>query len=417
MSSTDSTDSTSSSSSSDPLGAAPGTPPSLVPLIGPVIMGQVATILFYGILVSVFTRFLGSKAWTRANWSLRITILFVVALSSAAVGLAIHDLWFYATLVTADPNVATNGTVLQAIEPGIVGLIALLDQVTLVLRVAKIVSNRYFRYIFMAVCFAGSIIGMYGACAMAAWSVSYHYNNYTDYTKELLSWQDVILLWLWSNAGVDLLITCVYIIALRKRLAGGTETTNNVLRLIILCAIRTAAYTSIFAMTAAILAQVFGLENTSNSLINYAFWEPLCVLYPLSLFTTLSIGDSIVNKLGDAQFRSSQRLSGMSGTSALPRFYVSDGAALNGNGVGKGLANGTGGRHGLHGIEGSSRPASRREIDLFADDDDDAELGGMLGRNRSNLSVGRIDGGVKGVMVQVEKEEKVETEPERVDIV
>ncbi|GJN92582.1 hypothetical protein Rhopal_005613-T1 [Rhodotorula paludigena] len=95
------------------------------------------------------------------------------------------------------------------------------------------------------------------------------------------------------------------------------------MRLVLISAIRSAAYTAIVAIIAAITAQVFELDDPMTYLICCsshdllcgvmnqadpsarvdAFWEPLPSIYALSLFTTLSIADNVVARLSDPMLR------------------------------------------------------------------------------------------------------------------
>ncbi|GAA5839382.1 hypothetical protein JCM11251_003964 [Rhodosporidiobolus azoricus] len=300
--------------------------------LGPVIMGQVATVLFYGILLSVFTRFLGSASWKRASPLLRGVMLVVIGLATVATGLGIHDLWHYASLVTDDIAVVLSGSMPQAVEPLISGVTGFTVQAVLVLRVAKVITNRYFRWAFIGLMLAGALLSFIASCFFTAYSVGYRLGTFLTVKDRLnFTWNGLFELWLFSGGAVDILITVTYIFALRKRIGGRTETSNSVLRLIALCAVRCAAYTSIVAIVGAVLAPIY---PSDESFYAYAFWEPLAVLYALSLFTTLGVADSITAKLSDPAL---QRVSGPAGSGstgssgekgngngkALPRFFVS----------------------------------------------------------------------------------------------
>ncbi|GAA5850001.1 hypothetical protein JCM8547_000978 [Rhodosporidiobolus lusitaniae] len=376
-------------------------------IIGPVIIGQVACILLYGVLLAVFSRFLTSSAWGRATWPLRTVTVFVVCLATVSTGLGINDIWFYSTLVSTDYALIQAGTTAQCVEPVIAGLAAFAVQILLVLRVAKVVTNRYLRWGFIAFMASASLLALYGAAAMSAWSIAYHFNLDIDYTQELsMGWEDIFQMWLWTSGGIDVLITIVYIIALSKRLNGGTETSKNVFKHIALCAIRCAAYTSILAATAAILAQVYGFYNLDSYTLSYPFWEMLPPLYALSLFTTLGVADDIRHALRDPMLQRVQVTNGSnldksfraSGSTGLPQFYVSD-VAEN--------------RNRIESIERARSARSRRdEESLFGTGSADADLesglqgGDAIGRSASNLGLG----GGGGVMVQVEKVKQVDDE-------
>ncbi|GAA5904276.1 hypothetical protein JCM6882_003185 [Rhodosporidiobolus microsporus] len=374
-------------------------------IIGPIIIGQVTTIFLYGILLNIFTHFLGSKAWTRASWSLRCTILVVFAVCTASIGLAMNDIWHFSTQITGSLDVYLAGTVPQAVEPALTGVIGLVVQIVLVVRVCKIITNRFLRAAFIFCVVGAGILGLYGAAGVAAWGVYYVPNPSVDVSDKFgFDWLGLFKIWLWTTASVNILITLVYIFAIHQRFSGGKRTTVSVLRLIVLGANRSAAYTSFFALVAAAIITGFGIDNISTYLISYAFLEPLPVLYALSLFTTLNVGDSLHERLSNPDLRVIR--SGGKTPSQLPDFVLSSSA---GDGEGRRSSD----------LSGRSGPllGERRATGGSDDAYDEAEnglnvtkSGRALTPRASFTNDGRrsLDG--RGIMVQVEKEEKVEKE-------
>ncbi|GAA5850004.1 hypothetical protein JCM8547_000979 [Rhodosporidiobolus lusitaniae] len=379
-------------------------------VLGPVILGQVAQILLYGILVVVFFRFLTSSAWSRAKWHLRLVSIFVVGLATASTGLGINDIWFYATAITADINVILGGTAAQGYEPVLLGVIAFTVQVVLVLRVVKVIPQKYFRWVFIFVMISCALIGLYGAIAMTAWSIAYHFDPLVDYKHDLgLTWAGIFKIWLWTTAAVDVVITLIYVFALCKRLGGGTETTNNVLRVVVGSAARTAAYTSILQVVSAILTQVYGLDDPNTYLICYAFWEPLPAIYALSLFTTLGVADNVVTRLGDPNLRATNGTNldksfDASRSNGLPQFYVSD--------VGQPESTGErprSVRSAMSRANGRGEGGGEGER-MFRDEDLERGLGVGQMHGRSTTSLVPPEAGVR---VEVEKVEQVDDEKEQ----
>ncbi|KAG0658109.1 hypothetical protein C6P46_006068 [Rhodotorula mucilaginosa] len=92
-------------------------------------------------------------------------------------------------------------------------------------------------------------------------------------------------LWLWAAATADISISLVCAISLKSRLHGYTREVDSLLhRLVIIC-FRTAAYTSLMAIVAAILATIYHANFTLHLYITFAFWLGLPALYGIALFT------------------------------------------------------------------------------------------------------------------------------------
>lgn len=112
-------------------------------------------------------------------------------------------------------------------------------------------------------------------------------------------------------------ISLSYIWLLRRKLRGGNDVTVSVVRMIGRIILQSASYTAVMACIAAVLTSALSQYDPATYLINYAFWEPLSILYPLSLFSTLGIADRVVSKLSD--FPSSLQVPSTSGSLLQPR--------------------------------------------------------------------------------------------------
>ncbi|GAA5901733.1 hypothetical protein JCM8208_003571 [Rhodotorula glutinis] len=286
--------------------------PNIDSITGPVILGQVAAVMMYGVLLSEFSSYLHSPAWRRTGRGMSWVICGIMLAVTASVALAIHDIFFYGTLFTEDLDFILHGTRPQAVEPIVAGVIAFSVHMVLVQRVLKILPSRWIRWTFAAFVGTGALLGLLASCMYGAIGVLYH--NY-DFSGWPWTWDAWFSTWLWSVAAVDVLITSVYVWALCKRLSGGTQLRQSVLRLLVLAAGRTAMYTAILAVIAAVLGESWGINEPYKNFICYAFWEPLPPLYALSLFTTLSVADNVVARLGDPALRKHDQVE-----SILPRF-------------------------------------------------------------------------------------------------
>ncbi|GAA5845662.1 hypothetical protein JCM11251_002083 [Rhodosporidiobolus azoricus] len=233
----------------------------------------------------------------------------------------------------------------MVIQPIFTGVIAVTVQLVLGLRVAKVINSRLVRYIFLFLNTSGSVVMLYGTAGYTAWGVLWVQDNSIDYTKNLggLSWIGFALL---------------------------------------------------------------GFDDYNTYLTPYALFEPLPVLYALSLFTTLPVLDPGPRRLSD--FSSNKAVHKGCGPSQLPDFVIPSSippSLENGNGSGRRSSDLSGGaeldgratnasdaysaEHGLNVIRSGKTITS--QASFFNDE-----------RGGSRLFDGR------GIMVQVEKEQKVE---------
>lgn len=166
---------------------------------GPVILGQVAAVMMYGVLLSEFSSYVHSPAWRRTGRAMRCIICGIMLAvtgaslplspprpttgseadsrltsATASVALALHDIFFYGTLPTDDLDFILHGTRAQAIEPVVAGVIAFAVQVILIQRVLKILPSRWIRCTFGALVGIGALLGLFASCMYGAIGVLYH---------------------------------------------------------------------------------------------------------------------------------------------------------------------------------------------------------------------------------------------------
>lgn len=68
-----------------------------------------------------------------------------------------------------------------------------------------------------------------------------------------IDWTNAVFIWMWTAAGIDLLISSSYIYNLTRRLGGVTSSVGaqSVLKLIVRLVVQSAAFTAILAIAAA----------------------------------------------------------------------------------------------------------------------------------------------------------------------
>ncbi|KAI5479931.1 hypothetical protein MNV49_002221 [Pseudohyphozyma bogoriensis] len=180
-------------------------------IVGPVLLGQVFALTAYGVLLSTFYHYSCSEAWPRISRILKVTVWAVVVLNAFECALAAHDIWYYGTLLSDDVYTLLAGTLVECLEPLVSGLVAAIVQTLLAIR------------------------GSRG-------------------------------IWMWFEAGTDLIISLVYVFLIRQRIkAGVNDVTGSVLRLIITITLQSASYTAILALVTAIINQIFSTESSNLS--------------------------------------------------------------------------------------------------------------------------------------------------------
>lgn len=95
-------------------------------------------LMLYGILLSAVYSFCTSTAFPRTTTFSRAIIATVVVLTSLHTALNVNDILHFGTLQARDEGSLLTGTLVEACEPFVVGLIGALVEAILVLRAAKV---------------------------------------------------------------------------------------------------------------------------------------------------------------------------------------------------------------------------------------------------------------------------------------
>ncbi|KAM0751447.1 hypothetical protein T439DRAFT_380411 [Meredithblackwellia eburnea MCA 4105] len=222
----------------------------------------------------------------------------IIALTTLSTALDISDIWHFGTLQLRTVETLLQGTLVETIEPVIVGCVAVCTQGILVVRAAKMFeknSHKLLLGVFSGLTITTSFLGAVGA---AVWGFLYYRNPFLD-SNFTPTYNQCLAIWLGWGAASDLMITAAFICTLRKRtrLSDFNPTTASAYRLIISLTLQSAAYTTLIAVPGAILSLVFNGNTLLTTDIQYPFWIPLPGLYALSLFTTLSVPDQVQSRL------------------------------------------------------------------------------------------------------------------------
>jgi type III secretory pathway component EscS len=86
-------------------------------------------------------------------------------------------------------------------------------------------------------------------------TIHQYYNN--TISKIQISFNNSVAIWLWTGAFVDVAISISLLITLKQRIGGLNESTDSLLRKLIVISLRTAAYTSVLAAAGGELSPMF----------------------------------------------------------------------------------------------------------------------------------------------------------------
>lgn len=104
-------------------------------------MGAMVQILLYGFVLSHLLHFAKSPTWRRSSALTKIVVCVVMLLNTAYTGFVGHDIWYFGTLPRRQYDVVVDGSLIQGIEPIVLGAIALIVQTTLALRSSRVSSR------------------------------------------------------------------------------------------------------------------------------------------------------------------------------------------------------------------------------------------------------------------------------------
>lgn len=95
----------------------------------------------WGVLVSHAGHTVSSSSWKGFSTPLRSTVYLLLILTAFSTSISINDFWFYGTSTTnGNLTRILRGSLLEALEPVVLGTIAVIVQCVMLVRVNK-VSN------------------------------------------------------------------------------------------------------------------------------------------------------------------------------------------------------------------------------------------------------------------------------------
>ncbi|GAA5899067.1 hypothetical protein JCM6882_004607 [Rhodosporidiobolus microsporus] len=256
-------------------------------LIGPYIAGYSTHLLLVGIFAQQFFSFCSNGDFSRlprTGSKIALVALFVMELLYTGI------IWAEQFQISIKQGRTTEDIIqLDAIWnalPLLAGWIAALTQGFLAVRAASFISTRWCKYLFFGWIGFLILVGQFGSTTTCALGTLWYIRGGLAVLP--IGWNNAVAVWLSSAAAADISISIALAASLRKRRVGFSAATDWLLGQLIWVALRTAVYTSILSLVAAVVAACYtdGSYETTN--INCALWLPLPALYGISLFTTVT---------------------------------------------------------------------------------------------------------------------------------
>ncbi|KAM0749565.1 hypothetical protein T439DRAFT_52664 [Meredithblackwellia eburnea MCA 4105] len=249
----------------------------------------------------MFAHFLGSPSWRATSNMQKLAICFVMLTITVEIAFGTHDMIFYGITLSDSFEVLGQGTLTECIQPLLTGICGAVVQSVLAARALKVTDKRWVKIVSMTLFSAITLLELLGAVTLTYFEVWYHRGVYDKVIPGGMTFDISLKLWMWCAAAADIIVTGTYVILVHKKRKGQSDAARNVLTLVVQGAIQSASYTLIFALATAVLTQATDPNNIMYYDIPYAFWLPLAPLYGISLFSTLSIGQRVADRVRDSR--------------------------------------------------------------------------------------------------------------------
>ncbi|GAA5903254.1 hypothetical protein JCM6882_008119 [Rhodosporidiobolus microsporus] len=280
--------------SSGDVYALPATRLQVVLAVAPASAGwQVALILFGGYLI-LHAQYVPSPLYRRVNWAVKGTLWLVFVLLAGHTGMCITGISAYVITTQRTYGELAVGYKFESYFPMTAALVAPPVQLLLMLRTRSLLRTRPLQWLFTLVTSAGILFSMTSGILATAMNLYYLRDEIPP-----LRWSTAMAMFLWSAAAIDVVISLALAFTLKARVAGFSAKTDTLLKKLIVSALQTASYTTVFSVAGAICVTVFDDESPYYA-IPYAFWPQLPACYGISLYTTLSTRRTVEEYVGGA---------------------------------------------------------------------------------------------------------------------
>ncbi|SCV71149.1 BQ2448_2737 [Microbotryum intermedium] len=276
--------------------------------LGPVFVGWMLQLIFYGFGLSLLVRYVTGRQYKADSRRIKLWLWAVVFAATGQAVISFYSVFHYGTSQRRDVDTLYAQTLADCFATMPAGIVGVLVQSFLSLRVVSLFSNNLYRGLFVtaaSLLIAGGVVGSWLFVAASfmlrndvtpppgiSFSLASGYvhprNNYfLMLVQELTEIWGNASLWLWGCCIIDVLITVTLSVLLYKRIVGFNSGTDSMLRSVIILSIETASYTATFALIAAILSNSFSDDSLLTNSTG-AFFQPLSSFYLISFLVTLT---------------------------------------------------------------------------------------------------------------------------------
>ncbi|GAA6062405.1 hypothetical protein JCM10212_006191 [Sporobolomyces blumeae] len=253
-------------------------------LLGPQAAAWQVSFVLWGIFLILHLQYTLSPTYSRHSFAVRVTSWVVFVLVGIFNVLAFVNNFHWMVVINRSTYTIFIGWPLDFVFPSVTGATGFIVQAFLALRASVLIRNRKIRIAFLGALGLTILTSLVFSLLTTASGFMYFYGTPN---KIVLDYNKSAALWLWTSASADVAISVSLYFTLKQRL-GHSAKTDSILRKLILTALQTASYTSVLAVTGAIVSLIFKVDQSSNALLHFAFWMPLPGCYALSLHTTLA---------------------------------------------------------------------------------------------------------------------------------
>ncbi|KPV72351.1 uncharacterized protein RHOBADRAFT_55830 [Rhodotorula graminis WP1] len=339
----------------------------------PCALGWAGQILLAGVVVALFVSYLHTEMYERDTGVRKMLLWTVVSVAVVQAGMNIASISYWMVRQERDALSLIHPTALDAIQTLSILINAPLVQGFLTMRAARLVTLRWARRL-IVVAFGILIVLEIGAILFSTvLGILFHKNELSSGLLQAATYGLISGVWLVVAAVIDVAISVLLVLVLRRRIAGFNASTDGRLRALCRLALQSASYTALVAFMGFILTFATPFNNLLYACAPYAAWWLLSSCYALALLTTLSSRALILRKnsaqpvpphMSEQRSPRAQALSGVasgSGSGGLSGAGRDRAARAAGEEAASGSASGSGSR------AGTSRTVGERILGLGRD--------------------------------------------------
>ncbi|GAA5859989.1 hypothetical protein JCM8547_003047 [Rhodosporidiobolus lusitaniae] len=255
-------------------------------IIGPGLVGWTGNLLLWGMVAGWTGVFLRSEAFKREPFRRKLLLFWVVFSCTLSAGSDYYLIFRWGTTQARDAFSMIAPSPVNALQPTACAMTGVPTQTFLAMRAIKLLRARWAKIACSV--FFGLLISVQTAFMIFNTALNYEFGHDRLSGRLLNMVVDGIAsgVWLWASAAIDVGITTILVVVLRKRIAGVFEDTDSKLRRLSWLAVQSASYTAVLATVGATTA--YAARGILYSSLAFTFWYPLPSCYGLALLTSLS---------------------------------------------------------------------------------------------------------------------------------